>query len=266
MPFSSPWRSPVCPRSPPVASSGAAPTDPVTIVEPTLPPSNDPQRVDQLFGHFRYDQAAVAELRTVARAADGYEFKLRASAAQSYLDMAAAAQQEGIELTVISAFRSTEEQEKLFFDISRQRNQSLQQRAQTSAPPGYSEHHTGNAIDLGDAAVPSANLSPTFEQTRAFRWLEQNAKRYSFELSFPRNNCQGVLYEPWHWRFVGDPESLKMFYQNRPQPSICPPNHDPTAIAIFSITCLALLSPWVSPLLPATSGDRLLGFLPSIAL
>lgn len=209
---------------PAAAPGSGAPATPATMVEPTLPPGNDPQRVDQLFGHFRYDQAPVGDLRTVARAADGYEFKLRASAAQSYLDMSAAAQQEGIELTVISAFRSTEEQEKLFFDISRQRNQSLQQRAQTSAPPGYSEHHTGNAIDLGDAAVPSANLSPNFEQTRAFRWLEQNAKRYSFELSFPRNNCQGVMYEPWHWRFVGDPESLKMFYQNRPQPSICPPS------------------------------------------
>jgi D-alanyl-D-alanine carboxypeptidase len=192
-------------------------------VEPTLPPGNDPQRSDQLFGHFRYDQAPASTLRTIARAADGYEFQLRDSAAQSYLDMAAAARQEGIELTVISAFRTTAEQEALFFDISRQRNQSLQQRALTSAPPGYSEHHTGFALDLGDGAVPSANLSPTFEQTRAFRWLEQNAKRYSFELSFPRQNCQGVLYEPWHWRFVGDPESLKMFYQNRPQPRTCPP-------------------------------------------
>ncbi|MEM1310980.1 MAG: D-alanyl-D-alanine carboxypeptidase family protein, partial [Cyanobacteria bacterium P01_H01_bin.153] len=46
-------------------------------------------------------------------------------------------------------------------------------------------------------------------------WLETNAARYSFELSFPEGNAQGVQYEPWHWRYVGDPDSLETFYQDR---------------------------------------------------
>ena len=77
----------------------------------------------------------------------------------------------------------------------------------------FSEHHTWYAIDIGDGQVPATNLSEKFEQTPAFRWLENNAAKYSFELSFPPNNPQGISYEPWHWRYVGDADSLKTFYQ-----------------------------------------------------
>ncbi|HEY9618014.1 MAG TPA: D-alanyl-D-alanine carboxypeptidase family protein, partial [Microcoleaceae cyanobacterium] len=53
------------------------------------------------------------------------------------------------------------------------------------------------------------------EQTAAFQWLQANAAHYSFELSFPKDNRQGVSYEPWHWRYVGDIQSLKTFYRAR---------------------------------------------------
>jgi D-alanyl-D-alanine carboxypeptidase len=43
--------------------------------------------------------------------------------------------------------------------------------------------------------------------------LQNNAAQYSFELSFPENNPQGISYEPWHWRFVGDSHSLETFYK-----------------------------------------------------
>ena len=89
------------------------------------------------------------------------------------------------------------------------------QRAAVSAPPGYSEHHTGYAIDIGDADVPATNLSPDFENTAAFKWLRENAAYFSFELSFPRDNPQNIMYEPWHWRFVGDRHSLETFYKAR---------------------------------------------------
>ena len=82
-----------------------------------------------------------------------------------------------------------------------------------SAPPGYSEHHTGYAIDIGDGQVPATNVSRNFEKTKAFQWLKKHAAAYSFELSFPLNNPQGVNYEPGHWRYVGDTDSLKTFYQ-----------------------------------------------------
>ena len=80
-----------------------------------------------------------------------------------------------------------------------------------SAPPGYSEHSTGFALDLGDAETPQANLQEDFEATPAFYWLQSNAHRFHFQLSFPRGNRQGVSYEPWHWRFEGSAEALRRF-------------------------------------------------------
>jgi D-alanyl-D-alanine carboxypeptidase len=166
-----------------------------------------------VFGHHAFAEAPANQLRTVSRASDGYEIKLREAAAQSYLQMVQDARRDGVEFVLISGFRSVAEQQQLFFEISKQRNQTPAERAKVSAPPGHSEHHTGYAIDLGDASVPSANLSPSFEKTEAFQWLRNNAARYGFEMSFPPNNPQGVMYEPWHWRFVGDNDSLTTFYR-----------------------------------------------------
>lgn len=101
----------------------------------------------------------------------------------------------------------------LFFQLAQSRALRPEERAALSAPPGYSEHHTGYAIDIGDAQFPQWDTQEAFETTPAFRWLERNAARFGFELSFPRNNPQGVNYEPWHWRFVGDRHSLETFYK-----------------------------------------------------
>ena len=166
----------------------------------------------ELLGHLSYDVAPKSELDTIT--ADG-KLQLRSNAADKFRQMQAAAQAEGISLIPISAFRSMEDQDRLFFGIKEQRVQNAIKRAKVSAPPGYSEHHTGYAVDLGDGNAPATHLEPTFANTAAFRWLEQNALRYSFELSFPPNNEQGVSYEPWHWRFVGDRHSLETFYKVR---------------------------------------------------
>jgi zinc D-Ala-D-Ala carboxypeptidase len=68
---------------------------------------------------------------------------------------------------------------------------------------------------LGDATNSALDLNPEFDTTAAFKWLEANAARYSFEMSFPKGNLQGVSYEPWHWRYVGDSDSLETFYRAR---------------------------------------------------
>lgn len=166
-----------------------------------------------LFGHHAYSEAPLNQLRTIGRASDGYEIRLREAAAKSYLKMEADAKADGVDFVVISGFRTIAEQQQLFFEISKQRNQTPAQRAKVSAPPGHSEHHTGYAMDIGDGAVPSANLSTSFEKTAAYQWLQNNAAKYGFEMSFPPNNPQGVMYEPWHWRFVGDDDSLATFYK-----------------------------------------------------
>lgn len=172
--------------------------------------SSKPDIVVGNSGHYAYKEAPISELQSIVF--DG-RIKLRKNAAQKFQEMVADARAQGIILVPISGFRSVTEQQYLFFDIKAQRGQDAAERAQVSAPPGYSEHHTGYAVDIGDGRLPATNLSPAFENTGAFRWLKANAPRYSYEMSFPKNNPQGVSYEPWHWRFVGDRDSLETFYK-----------------------------------------------------
>ena len=186
---------------------------PETSIDSMATPAKPPITANKgLLGHLPYDVASESELEAIT--ADG-KLKLRPAAAQKFLQMQAAAKADGIILTALSAFRDDEIQEYLFFDIKEQRVQDAAKRAEVSAPPGYSEHHTGYAIDIGDGNAPATNLETDFADTAAFRWLEQNALKYSFELSFPLDNEQGVSYEPWHWRFVGDRDSLETFYKVR---------------------------------------------------
>ncbi|HIK38286.1 MAG: D-alanyl-D-alanine carboxypeptidase family protein [Geminocystis sp.] len=167
---------------------------------------------DSLLGHLPYEEAPAEELKPITR--DG-KIRLRKKAADKFLKMQGDAAREGVKLVALSGFRSKKEQEYLFFRVKEQRKQDTVTRAQVSAPPGYSEHHTGYAVDIGDGNAPGTNLSESFEKTEAFRWLRANAARYGFELSFPRHNPQGVSYEPWHWRYVGDSHSLETFYRAR---------------------------------------------------
>jgi len=204
------------------------PQSPTTVVSSPNPSTNNQLQAkdsDKLLGHFPYPEAPTSELKPITP--DG-QILLREAAAQKYLDMSSAAGQAGISLVALSGFRSVTEQQSVFFDVKAERGQVATKRAEVSAPPGYSEHHTGYAIDIGDGNTPSTNLSPDFDKTAAYQWLEKNAPFYSFELSFPKNNQQGVSYEPWHWRFVGDRNSLETFYRAKnsipatPSPSTSP--------------------------------------------
>jgi zinc D-Ala-D-Ala carboxypeptidase len=188
-------------------------------IDPTSTVKTDPSNTtniasknsaeNTLLGHFAYKEAPQADLVSITN--NG--IRLRKAAAKQFQNMISAARSQGVNIVVISGFRSISEQKHLFFDVKAQRGQVAAKRATVSAPPGYSEHHTGYAVDLGDSGVPATNLNQNFENTRAYKWLQANAARYSFEISFPRNNIQGVSYEPWHWRYVGDQQSLETFYK-----------------------------------------------------
>lgn len=166
---------------------------------------------EDLLGHFPYEEAPPESLTPIT--ADG-RIKLRTPAAEKLMEMQAAAREDGVSLALLSGYRSVEEQQYLFFGVKAKRGQVARERATVSAPPGYSEHHTGYAIDIGDGNVPTTHFQEDFAKTEAFQWLKENAAHYSFELSFPKGNSQGVSYEPWHWRYVGNQESLEMFYKN----------------------------------------------------
>ncbi len=111
-------------------------------------------------------------------------------------DMQAAAKDEAIVLLMVSGFRSIEYQANL---IRRklEAGQSLSVILNVNAAPGFSEHHTGRAIDI--ATPDSEPLSEAFESTAAFAWLQENAVNFGFSMSYPRENRQGFIYEPWHW-------------------------------------------------------------------
>ena len=190
----------------PAPTTSLSPTQTVPKVNPPNPDS------DRLLGHFAYSQAPLQELQPIV--ANG-NIRMRQPAAQEFQAMVRAARASGVILVPISGFRSIQEQQHVYFDIQAQRGQTVTKRAEVSAPPGYSEHHTGYAVDIGDGATPATNLSPNFDKTKAFQWLSANAARFHFEMSFPKDNPQGVSYEPWHWRFVGDRKSLETFYKAR---------------------------------------------------
>jgi zinc D-Ala-D-Ala carboxypeptidase len=140
----------------------------------------------------------AADLVVAERDDSGKEHLLVPSAASAWRAMKASASAEGVTIRILSAFRTIDRQAEIV-RAKLERGLSLESILCVSAPPGYSEHHSGRAIDLATDAVRP--LEPEFEQTRAFQWLSQNAGRHGYFLSFPPNNRYGYAYEPWHWCF-----------------------------------------------------------------
>ena len=130
---------------------------------------------------------------------------------KKFKEMQFMAAQRGISLQLLSGYRSIELQREIFYENKSIRNQTAVERSRDSAPPGYSEHSTGYAIDVGDGNFPDTHFEVEFEQTPAFKWMKRFAPKYHFVLSFPPNNKQGVTYEPWHWRFEGTVNALRKF-------------------------------------------------------
>jgi D-alanyl-D-alanine carboxypeptidase len=124
--------------------------------------------------------------------------RLAPGAATAWRAMEAAAAAEGVTLLLVSGFRSIDYQARLFRKKINA-GQSLSEILGVNAAPGFSEHHTGRAIDI--ATPGSRPLTETFEDSAAFRWLNGNAGRFGFVMSYPRNNAAGFIYEPWHWAF-----------------------------------------------------------------
>jgi zinc D-Ala-D-Ala carboxypeptidase len=161
--------------------------------------------------HLPYPVAGVADLVAIP---DLYlrtpERRLcRATALAAFARMADAARCEGVGLLIISAYREYAFQEALFLDAERRYGVGLGSR--WVAPPGHSEHHTGYVLDLADADFPETDDEPSFGETPAAAWLAVHAPSFGFELSFPEGNPQGVGFEPWHWRFVGDDTAKALF-------------------------------------------------------
>lgn len=107
------------------------------------------------------------------------------------------AERSGVDLKILSAYRSFETQTEL----KGQYTQTYGSGANTfSADQGYSEHQLGTTLDISTPGVNGAYLA--FQDTEAYQWMLKNAYRYGFTLSYPDDNGF-YIFEPWHWRFVG---------------------------------------------------------------
>ncbi|VAW37601.1 D-alanyl-D-alanine carboxypeptidase [hydrothermal vent metagenome] len=117
-------------------------------------------------------------------------------AKRAWQQMQAAALNDKIILQIISAYRSLDYQKQL---ISHKLAKGLliEEILRVNTLPGFSEHHTGCAIDIGSPKHPV--LESEFDQSPAFSWLNKNAKKFNFYLSYPKHNNTGITYEPWHW-------------------------------------------------------------------
>lgn len=113
-------------------------------------------------------------------------------------DMLERAERDDIDLRVLSAFRSFDEQNELKGQFTQQYGTG----ANTfSADQGYSEHQLGTAVDIVDPETAAATQA--FAETEEYEWMLDNAHRYGFVLSYPEGN-EYYIFEPWHWRFVGE--------------------------------------------------------------
>ena len=160
----------------------------------------------QLLGHLAYSDTTTNQLIEIQPG-----ILVHIELEKDLRDLINAAYLDGIDLVLLSGYRSISLQKEIFYQNKSIRNQTAIERARVSAPPGYSEHSTGYAIDFGDSTMPETHFEQSFENTPAFNWLKRNAPRYHFVLSFPDGNSQGVSYEPWHWRFEGTVEALQKF-------------------------------------------------------
>ena len=135
----------------------------------------------------------------------GYRNRMNADVYPYATAMVEAAWADGVELYILSPYRSYDSQAVLFenevkkwMNTGMNRASAEKKAATVVARPGTSEHHTGMAIDFN-------SVEHSFENTKMYKWLDKNAQDYGFILRYTEEKqpITGVIHESWHWRFVG---------------------------------------------------------------
>lgn len=134
----------------------------------------------------------------------GDEKLLRAEAARALEALVAAGTQEGLNFTMLSGYRSYNFQVALYNRYVREQSQKVADTQ--SARPGYSEHQTGLAVDLGSKSNPRCDIAACFGQTPEGQWLAAHASDYGFIVRYTTGDegITGYIAEPWHIRYVGN--------------------------------------------------------------
>ena len=148
-------------------------------------------------------------------AADEAGTQLEAEAAQQYRSMAVAAQADGITLTLVTGYQDADTRQAAYearVQTYRDKRKSEEEAARLAATiqpaANANEHGTGYAADILSADDPQQDTS--FAETRAYEWLTAYAAEYGFILRYPqdRQAATGIVFEPWHWRYVGVENAL----------------------------------------------------------
>jgi zinc D-Ala-D-Ala carboxypeptidase len=128
------------------------------------------------------------------------ELWLREEAFQQLEKLWQAAADDGVTLTIISAYRSYDYQQALFQNYASSYGEEAANRF--SARPGQSEHQLGTTVDFGGTAV---DLKAAYADTDQGRWLAENAYKFGFAMSYPegKEEITGYIFEPWHYRYIG---------------------------------------------------------------
>ncbi|MFA6506914.1 MAG: M15 family metallopeptidase [Treponemataceae bacterium] len=147
-----------------------------------------------------YEPADIVALDTLARPSfktNRSGHTLRSLAVSALERMAAASRAERVTLVVSSGYRSAAYQKKVYERTVAEMGKEAADRE--SARPGYSQHQLGLAVDFG-------SVTDGFAQTSPSRWLEKNASRFGWSLSFPKGyeEVTGYRWESWHYRYVGE--------------------------------------------------------------
>lgn len=199
-------------------------------------------QAEELWGHLRYREGgglrSALHIYPPRVTPPAFACRLNAEVLAPLGALLAAASAQGHTLIARSCYRSVDYQvDVFFFPAGRsplEEPRQVRERALQSAPPGFSEHHTGYAIDFCDGATPQTcdDLQPNFAGTAAGKWLIAHGADYGFEMSFPMQDdpciarsgrpAQGVGYEPWHWRYVGSGAARKIFATARTRFALCP--------------------------------------------
>lgn len=155
------------------------------------------------------DYDSVIETKVIFKGYKDYELDVRAA---DYIErMIADAKEDGIDLLVVSAYRTIQYQQQNFersvqerIDRGMSREEALEDTAREVAMPGKSEHNAGLALDIMSEEYTSMD-DDGFENTEAFAWLDKHAAEYGFILRYPKDkyDVTKIIYEPWHYRFVG---------------------------------------------------------------
>ncbi|HJB00896.1 MAG TPA: M15 family metallopeptidase [Candidatus Mediterraneibacter merdavium] len=141
----------------------------------------------------------------------GYGCTVDARIADNLQQMLLDAKSQGMELTVVSGYRSYDRQVELFSDGIVERisggltpEDAYRETVRSVTLPGASEHEAGIAVDITAASYPV--LEESQADTPEQQWLMSHCYEYGFILRYPKGTeaITGITYEPWHYRYVGD--------------------------------------------------------------